>query len=135
MPTLLPGTIPNWSFWPGEYSPSTYASAASSEIDPRKYDYVIVGGGTAGPVLANRLSAGGKHSVLLLEAGYTDNRQLWSRIPAAFPFLFKKDADWFYETVPQTNLNSRRLFWPRGKMLGGCECPILLVYSPPDINC
>lgn len=121
MPTIIPGAIPNGSFWPGEYSPSKYASAASAKGNPKRYDYVIVGGGTAGAVLANRLSADGKHSVLLLEAGYSDSRQLWSRIPAAFPFLFKKDADWFYETVPQPNLNNRRMFWPRGKMLGGCE--------------
>jgi choline dehydrogenase len=116
--------MPNGPFWPGEYSPGRYASATSSNLKeiPKTYDYVIIGGGTAGAVLANRLSADGKHSVLVLEAGYTDSRQLWSRIPAAFSFLFQKDADWFYETVPQSNLNNRRLFWPRGKMLGGCEC-------------
>src|ERR1700736_6446635 len=126
MPTIIPGVIPNGPFWPGKYSPKTYASAASSAKDPKQYDYVIAGGGTAGAVLANRLSAHGKHTVLLLEAGYTDIRQLWSRIPAAFSFLFQKDADWFYETVPQPNLNNRRLFWPRGKMLGGCECRMFI---------
>lgn len=125
MPTIIPGAMPNGSFWPGEYSPGKYASPASTNVDSkvevRKWDFVIVGGGTAGAVLANRLSADGKYTVLLLEAGYSDSRQLWSRIPAAYPFLFQKDADWFYETVPQSGLNNRKLFWPRGKMLGGCK--------------
>lgn len=112
MPTILPGDLPNVpAFWPGEYSPQKYAG--------KEFDYVIVGGGTAGAVLANRLSADGNTSVLVLEAGYSDSRQLWSRIPAAFSFLFQKDADWFYETTPQPELNNRKMFWPRGKMLGG----------------
>lgn len=121
MPTIFPGAMPNGPFWPGEYSPSKYASVAGSKQEIKQYDFVVVGGGTAGAVLANRLSADGNHSVLLLEAGYTDSRQLWSRIPAGFANLFKKDADWAYETVPQKHLNNRRMFWPRGKMLGGCE--------------
>ncbi|KAF7985314.1 hypothetical protein HWV62_6495 [Athelia sp. TMB] len=139
MPTIIPGGMPNiGSLWAGEYNPSKYASPAGSKAESvKKYDYVIVGGGTAGAVLANRLTASGQHTVLVLEAGYTDSRQLWSRIPAAFPFLFKKDADWFYETTPQANLNNRRLFWPRGKMLGGCSSMNAMIYqrcSPDTYN-
>ncbi|KZP34677.1 GMC oxidoreductase [Athelia psychrophila] len=130
--------MPNGSFWPGEYKPSAYASPAGSKGESvRKYDYIIVGGGTAGAVLANRLTADGKHTVLVLEAGYSDSRQVFSRIPAAFPFLFQKDADWFYETEPQPNLNNRRMFWPRGKMLGGCSSMNAMIYqrcSPDTYN-
>ena len=75
MSTILYSTMLNVSFWPGEYSPGKYVSAASSEKEPKKYDFVIVSGGTAGAVLANHLSADGHHSVVLLEAGYTDSRQ------------------------------------------------------------
>ncbi len=82
------------------------------------YDYVIVGAGSAGCVLAARLSEDPTVKVLLLEAGPTDRKQEVT-IPAAFSKLFKTERDWDYVTVPQENLNGRRLYWPRGKMLGG----------------
>ena len=82
------------------------------------YDYVIVGAGTAGCVLAARLTEDPNTSVLLLEAGGPDrNRKI--HVPAAFPKLFKTGHDWNYETQPQENLDGRRLYWPRGKVLGG----------------
>jgi choline dehydrogenase len=80
-------------------------------------DYIIVGAGTAGCVLAERLSARGLR-VLLLEAG-GDHRHMHVQIPAAFPKLFKTQRDWAYSTTPQAALNNRAIFWPRGKMLGG----------------
>lgn len=82
------------------------------------FDYVIVGAGSAGCVLANRLSANGKHRVLLVEAGGPDKRQE-IHIPAAFSTLFRSDLDWNYDTVPQPGLNGRSIYWPRGRMLGG----------------
>jgi choline dehydrogenase len=82
------------------------------------YDYVIVGAGTAGCVLADRLSESGQSRLLLLEAGPPDTK-LEIRVPAAFSKLFKTSVDWAYETEPQPALANRRLFWPRGKMLGG----------------
>ena len=82
------------------------------------YDYVIVGAGTAGCVLANRLSESRQSRVLVLEAGPTDSK-LEIRVPAAFSKLFKTSVDWAYETEPQPALANRRLFWPRGKVLGG----------------
>ena len=82
------------------------------------FDYVIIGAGTAGCVLANRLSEARQTRVLLLEAGSPDTK-LEIRIPAAFSKLFKTSVDWAYETEPQPSLAGRRLFWPRGKVLGG----------------
>jgi choline dehydrogenase len=82
------------------------------------FDYVIVGAGTAGCVLANRLTESQGSRVLLLEAGPPDTK-LEIRIPAAFSKLFKTAIDWGYETIPQLELAGRKLYWPRGKMLGG----------------
>lgn len=82
------------------------------------FDYVIVGAGSAGCVLANRLSAGGDASVLVLEAGEPDDAREVS-MPAAFSELFKTEYDWDYSTVPQPALDDREFYWPRGKVLGG----------------
>ena len=83
-------------------------------------DYVIVGAGSAGCVLANRLCADTRCRVLLLEAGGRD-RGLPIRIPAAFGKLFKTEVDWNYTTAPEPGLDGRELYWPRGKVLGGCS--------------
>jgi choline dehydrogenase len=80
-------------------------------------DYVIVGAGSAGCVLANRLINKG-FRVALLEAGGSDATNE-VRIPAAFTKLFQTERDWNYRTVPQSALGERSLYWPRGKMLGG----------------
>ncbi|WP_248958841.1 GMC family oxidoreductase [Sphaerisporangium perillae] len=83
-----------------------------------EYDYVIVGAGSAGCVLANRLSADPSVRVALLEAGGAD-RKLEIRVPAAFSKLFKTRYDWNYTTAKQTEMSGRELYWPRGKTLGG----------------
>lgn len=82
------------------------------------HDFVIVGAGSAGCVLAARLSEDPTCRVLLLEAGGPD-RGMNVRVPAAFTKLFKTPADWSYSTTPQPALAGRELYWPRGKMLGG----------------
>ena len=91
------------------------------------YDYIIIGAGSAGCVLANRLSENPNAKVLLLEAGSPDKKQE-IHIPAAFGKLFKSEVDWNYETEPQANLNNRRLYQPRGKMLGGSSSMNAMIY-------
>jgi choline dehydrogenase len=82
------------------------------------YDYIVIGAGSAGCVLASRLTETRDCSVALIEAGPPD-RKREIHIPAAFSKLFKTSVDWNYITEPQEHLNGRRLYWPRGKMLGG----------------
>ncbi len=91
------------------------------------FDYVIVGAGSAGCVLANRLTADPNVAVLLLEAGGPDKQQE-IQIPAAFNKLFKTECDWAYETEPQEHLNRRKIFWPRGKVLGGSSSINAMIY-------
>ncbi len=86
--------------------------------DAGTFDYVVVGAGSAGAALANRLSADPSNSVVLLEAGGRDTNQS-IHIPAAFSALFKSEFDWNYETTPQAGLAGRTIYWPRGKVLGG----------------
>ncbi|QWC20507.1 choline dehydrogenase [Halorubrum sp. 2020YC2] len=92
-----------------------------------EYDYVVVGAGSAGCVLANRLTADSDASVLLLEAGTPDDDRNM-KIPAAFPELFETDADWEYHTEPQDGCAGRELYWPRGKTLGGCSSTNAMIY-------
>ncbi|MFI7007844.1 GMC family oxidoreductase [Streptomyces sp. NPDC050145] len=84
----------------------------------RTYDYVIVGAGSAGCVLAGRLSEDPGVRVALVESGPRD-RKSEIRIPAAFPKLFKTAYDWDYATCEQPGLDARELYWPRGHTLGG----------------
>jgi choline dehydrogenase len=93
-----------------------------------EFDYVIVGAGSAGCVLANRLSASGKHSVLLLEAGPKDTN-IWIHVPIGYGKLFKeKSVNWMYQTEPEPGLNGRQVFQPRGKVLGGSSSINGLLY-------
>ncbi|MGH8707750.1 MAG: GMC family oxidoreductase, partial [Burkholderiales bacterium] len=93
-----------------------------------RWDYVVVGAGTAGCVLANRLTEDGKHRVLLLEAGPRDTNP-WIHVPLGYGKLFARtDVNWAYESEPEPNLNGRRIFTPRGKVLGGSSSINGLVY-------
>ena len=83
------------------------------------YDYIIVGAGSAGCVLANRLSENPKNSVILLEAGGRDLNP-WIHVPVGyFKTLHNPNTDWCYKAQPDPGLNGRVLDWPRGKTLGG----------------
>lgn len=92
------------------------------------YDYIIVGAGTAGCVLANRLSANPDVSVLLLEAGGKDN-YFWIKIPIGYLYTIGNPrTDWCYETEPEPGLNGRRIGYARGKVLGGCSSINAMIY-------
>jgi choline dehydrogenase len=102
---------------------SNLNASSSSQV----YDFIIVGAGTAGCVLANRLSADPRHQVLLLEAGLPDDKPE-IRIPAAFSQLFKTEYDWNYSAAPQTGLNGRQSYWAKGRMLGGSTSINAMMY-------
>ncbi|HJQ60077.1 MAG TPA: GMC family oxidoreductase N-terminal domain-containing protein [Vineibacter sp.] len=83
------------------------------------FDYIIVGAGAAGCVLANRLSASGKHTVAILEAGGPD-RHIWIKVPAGFnKTVYNPKLNWGYETAPGPHIDNRTIVFPRGKVLGG----------------
>lgn len=87
-------------------------------MENETYDYIVVGAGSAGSVLANRLSASGQHKVLVLEAGRESHP--WSRIPVGFAKLIENPAaNWLYESEPDEGSGQRRIPVPRGKLLGG----------------
>ncbi len=92
------------------------------------YDYIIVGAGSAGCVLANRLSADPTLRVLLLEAGPDDTSPFIHMPFGVLALMQSRKHNWLYDTVPQQNLAGRRLFWPRGKTLGGSSSVNAMVY-------
>ncbi|MEP7349453.1 MAG: choline dehydrogenase [Sphingorhabdus sp.] len=96
--------------------------------DREHFDFIIVGAGSAGCVLANRLTACGRHQVLLIEAGGKDNNP-WIHIPLGYGKLFTNPTvNWLYKTVPQAALDGREISQPRGKVLGGSSSINGLVY-------
>src|SRR5919109_4357822 len=101
------------------------------------FDYIVVGAGSAGCVLANRLTVSGRHRVLLLEAGGRD-RNLWIHIPLGYGKLFTNPkVNWLYTSEPEAELNNRRIIQPRGKVLGGSSSINGLLYirgQPADYD-
>jgi choline dehydrogenase-like flavoprotein len=97
-------------------------------MDSPQFDYVIIGSGTAGCVLANRLSADVNASVCLLEAGPSDNTPLVHIPSFVGTLMFHKTYGWGYKTVPQPQLGGREILLPRGRILGGCSSTNGMVY-------
>jgi choline dehydrogenase-like flavoprotein len=104
------------------------AAPGRSGASEKQFDYIIIGAGSAGCVLANRLTASGKHSVLLLEAGPKDTN-IWIHVPLGYGKLFKDTSvNWMYQTEPEPGLGGRSIFQPRGKVLGGSSSINGLLY-------
>jgi choline dehydrogenase len=104
--------------------------AALEKAEPvTEYDYIIVGAGSAGCVLAERLSAGGRHRILLLEAGPSD-RRFWIQVPIGYGRTYYDDrVNWMYQSEPIPALADRTNYFPRGKVLGGSSSINAMVYS------
>jgi choline dehydrogenase len=97
-------------------------------MQPETYDFIVTGAGSAGAVVAARLSESGRHTVLLLEAGPPDSNR-WIHIPLGFPKTFiDPTVNWKFESAPQPTLDNRRLYLPRGKTLGGTSSINGMVY-------
>ena len=93
-----------------------------------EFDFIIVGAGSAGCVLANRLTENGRHKVLLLEAGGSDKR-FWIQVPVGYGRTFYDPSiNWMYETEPCDGIGGRSSYWPRGKVLGGSSSINAMVY-------
>ena len=93
-----------------------------------QFDYIIIGGGTAGALLCNRMSASGRYRVLLVEAGRKDDYH-WIHIPVGYLYCIGNPrTDWLYHTEPDAGLNGRTLRYPRGKTLGGCSSINGMIY-------
>jgi choline dehydrogenase len=99
-------------------------------LQQKQYDYIIVGGGSAGSVLANRLSTNPDNQVLVLEAGRPDHRfDFRIHMPAALTYLLTDSTyNWLYESEPEPHMHNRRIAQPRGKVLGGSSCINGMIY-------
>ncbi|KAJ1028471.1 hypothetical protein NDA16_001637 [Ustilago loliicola] len=129
-PTLLPDAS----------SYATAANLAPSTVEEaqkaKSYDFIICGGGTAGCVIASRLSEDPNTSVLVLEAG-GDNSALEVKAPLVFTKNFKTERDWDYTTVPQPAVLNKEMQWPRGKLIGGASSINAMMYhhcAPSDYD-
>src|ERR1700734_3962998 len=113
-----------WSGLLTSDKPDTQTKGGNRKMTTRiegDFDYIVVGAGTAGCIVANRLSADPKNRVLLLEAGGSDN-WIWFHVPVGYLFAIGNPrSDWMFRTEPEAGLNGRSLAYPRGKVIGGCS--------------
>ncbi|CDO75176.1 GMC oxidoreductase [Trametes cinnabarina] len=112
-------------------------SGKEDEYDFNEYDVIILGGGTAGCVLASRLSEDPSLRVLLLEAGNSAMKNPFAIIPLSYSLMFHTKHEWDLWTVPQRKAGSVQKYWPRAKLLGGCSCLNAMIFhagAPEDYN-
>src|SRR6202521_4516483 len=122
---------------PWKRSPAAIMNRGLPVADTEAFDFIIVGAGSAGCVLANRLTTTGRHRVLLLEAGGND-RNIWIHIPLGYGKLFNNGkVNWLYTSEPEPELNNRQIIQPRGKVLGGSSSingPLYIRGQPEDFD-
>ena len=100
----------------------------AGETSIGSFDYVIIGAGSAGCVLANRLSADRRRKVLIVEAGGKDD-WIWFHIPVGYLYAIGNPrADWLFQTEVEPGLGGRSLAYPRGKVVGGCSAINAMIY-------
>ncbi|KAJ3301735.1 hypothetical protein HDU76_005654 [Blyttiomyces sp. JEL0837] len=110
---------------------------ASSSAQANEFDYIVIGAGSAGCVIASRLSEDPNVKVLLIEAGPDVSKDLRVNIPAFYGLIQKTEVDWKFMTVPQPATRNRVHAWPRGKMMGGCSSINAMIYvrgNPSDYD-
>ena len=113
---------------PGWRGAEVPAGGGEGGVQVETFDYVVAGAGSAGCVLANRLSADPRRSVLVLEGGGRDD-WIWFHIPVGYLFAIGNPrADWMFRTTAQEGLGGRALGYPRGKVIGGCSAINAMIY-------